>query len=59
MVNDTDTPTPRKPTHHETFWYRRRVGLRLIAPDNTVFAGSSATLAVITQLQPITVVFNV
>jgi membrane fusion protein, multidrug efflux system len=36
-----------------------RVGLRLVDPGNTVFAGSSATLAVITQLQPITVVFNV
>jgi membrane fusion protein, multidrug efflux system len=36
-----------------------RVGLRLVDPGNTVFAGSSATLSVITQLQPITVVFNV
>jgi multidrug efflux system membrane fusion protein len=36
-----------------------RVGLRLVDPGNTVFAGSSATLMVITQLQPITVVFNV
>ena len=36
-----------------------RVGLRLVDPGNTVFAGSSTTLAVITQLQPITVVFNV
>jgi multidrug efflux system membrane fusion protein len=36
-----------------------RVGLRLVDPGNTVFAGSSATLIVITQLQPITVVFNV
>jgi multidrug efflux system membrane fusion protein len=36
-----------------------RVGLRLVDPGNTVFAGSSATLAVITELQPITVVFNV
>jgi len=36
-----------------------RVGLRLVDPGNTVFAGSSSTLAVITQLQPITVVFNV
>jgi multidrug efflux system membrane fusion protein len=35
-----------------------RVGLRLVDPGNTVFAGSSSTLAVITQLQPITVVFN-
>jgi multidrug efflux system membrane fusion protein len=36
-----------------------RVGLRLVDPGNTVFAGSSSVLAVITQLQPITVVFNV
>ena len=36
-----------------------RVGLRLVDPGNTVFAGAGSTLAVITQLQPITVVFNV
>jgi multidrug efflux system membrane fusion protein len=36
-----------------------RVGLRLVDPGNTVFAGSNSTLVVITQLQPITVVFNV
>jgi membrane fusion protein, multidrug efflux system len=36
-----------------------RVGLRLVDPGNTIFAGSSSTLIVITQLQPITVVFNV
>ena len=36
-----------------------KVGLRLVDPGNTVFSGSGATLAVITQLQPITVVFNV
>ena len=36
-----------------------RVGLRLVDPGNTVFSGSSSTLAVITQLQPITVVFNI
>jgi multidrug efflux system membrane fusion protein len=36
-----------------------RVGLRLVDPGNTVFSGSSTTLVVITQLQPITVVFNV
>jgi multidrug efflux system membrane fusion protein len=35
------------------------VGLRLVDPGNTVFAGSSSTLVVITQVQPITVVFNV
>ena len=36
-----------------------RVGLRLIDPGNTVFSGSSTSIVVITQLQPITVVFNV
>jgi multidrug efflux system membrane fusion protein len=36
-----------------------RVGLRLVDRGNTVFSGSSSTLVVITQLQPITVVFNV
>ena len=36
-----------------------QVGLRLVDPGNTVFSGSSSTLVVITQLQPITVVFNV
>jgi membrane fusion protein, multidrug efflux system len=36
-----------------------RVGLRLVDPGNTVFAGAASTLVVITQLQPITVVFNV
>jgi multidrug efflux system membrane fusion protein len=36
-----------------------RVGLRLVDPGNTVFSGSSSPIAVITQLQPITIVFNV
>ena len=36
-----------------------RVGLRLVDAGNTVFSGSGSTLVVITQLQPITVVFNV
>jgi multidrug efflux system membrane fusion protein len=36
-----------------------RVGLRLVDSGNTVFAGNSNPLVVITQLQPITVVFNV
>jgi multidrug efflux system membrane fusion protein len=36
-----------------------RVGLRLVDPGNTVFSGSGSTLVVITQLSPITVVFNV
>ena len=36
-----------------------RVGLRLVDPGNIVFSGTGTTLAVVTQLQPITVVFNV
>jgi len=36
-----------------------RVGLRLVDSGNTVFAGSLNALVVITELQPITVVFNV
>ena len=36
-----------------------RVGLRLVDPGNTVFSGSTNAIVVITQLQPITVVFNV
>jgi multidrug efflux system membrane fusion protein len=36
-----------------------RVGLRLVDTGNVVFAGAASTLLVITQLQPITVVFNV
>ena len=36
-----------------------RVGLRLVDPGNTIFSGSNSTLVVITQLQPITVVFTV
>ncbi len=35
------------------------VGLRLVDPGNTVFAGGGTALIVITQLQPITVVFSV
>jgi len=31
-----------------------KVGLRLVDPGNVVFSGSSSTLVVITQLQPIT-----
>ena len=34
-------------------------GLRLVDPGNTIFAGNSNALVVVTQLQPITVVFNV
>jgi len=36
-----------------------RVGLRLVDPGNTVFSGGSSPIVVVTQLQPITVVFNV
>ena len=36
-----------------------RVGLRLVDPGNVVNSGSSTTLAVITELQPITVVFTI
>jgi multidrug efflux system membrane fusion protein len=36
-----------------------RVGLRLIDPGNVVTSGGGTTLAVITQLQPITVVFTI
>ncbi len=36
-----------------------RIGLRLVDPGNVVFSGGSTSIAVITQLQPITVVFNV
>ncbi len=36
-----------------------RVGLRLVDPGNVVQSSGSTTLAVITQLQPITVIFTV
>ena len=36
-----------------------RIGLRLVDTGNTVFSGSSTTIATITQLTPITVVFSV
>jgi multidrug efflux system membrane fusion protein len=36
-----------------------RVGLRLVDTGNTIFAGTTSPLAVLTQLQPITAVFNV
>jgi multidrug efflux system membrane fusion protein len=36
-----------------------RVGLRLVDPGNVVQAAGTVTLAVITQLQPITVVFTI
>ncbi|WP_263415767.1 efflux RND transporter periplasmic adaptor subunit [Terriglobus albidus] len=36
-----------------------RIGLRLIDPGNTIFSGSSSTIATITQLNPITTVFSI
>jgi multidrug efflux system membrane fusion protein len=36
-----------------------RIGLRLVDPGNTIFVGTSTALAVITQIDPITVLFNV
>jgi multidrug efflux system membrane fusion protein len=36
-----------------------RVGLRLVDPGNVVQAGGSTTLAVITQMQPTTVIFTI
>lgn len=36
-----------------------RIGLRLVDPGNTIFSGGSNTLAVITQIDPITVVFSI
>jgi membrane fusion protein, multidrug efflux system len=36
-----------------------RVGLRLVDPGNVVTSGSTTVLAVITQLQPITIIFTV
>ncbi|MDE1178713.1 MAG: efflux RND transporter periplasmic adaptor subunit [Edaphobacter sp.] len=35
-----------------------RVGLRLVDPGNVVTAGGTTTLAVVTQVQPITVIFT-
>jgi multidrug efflux system membrane fusion protein len=36
-----------------------RVGLRLVDPGNTIFSGGTSPIVVVTQLQPITVVFDV
>ncbi len=44
---------------HITSPINGRVGLRLVDPGNLVQANGSTALAVITQLQPITVIFNV
>jgi multidrug efflux system membrane fusion protein len=35
------------------------IGLRLIDAGNTVFSGSSSTIAVVTQIRPMTVVFSI
>ena len=44
---------------HLTSPIHGRVGLRLVDPGNVIFSGGSNPLVVITQLEPITVVFNV
>jgi multidrug efflux system membrane fusion protein len=44
---------------HITSPIEGRVGLRLVDPGNIVQANSTTTLVVITQLQPITVIFSV
>ncbi len=44
---------------HLTSPINGRVGLRLVDPGNTVFSGASSPIVVVTQLAPITVVFNV
>jgi multidrug efflux system membrane fusion protein len=44
---------------HLTSTINGRVGLRLVDPGNTIFAGGNTPIVVITQLQPISVVFNV
>ena len=44
---------------HITAPFEGRIGLRLVDPGNTVFANSTTALAVITQLDPITVVFSI
>lgn len=44
---------------HITSPINGRVGLRLVDPGNVVQASGTTTLAVITQLQPITVIFTI
>ena len=44
---------------HITSPIRGRIGLRLVDPGNIVHASDQNGLAVITQLQPITVIFNI
>lgn len=45
--------------YHITAPASGRIGLRLVDAGNTIFSGGSNTLATITQLDPITVVFSV
>jgi membrane fusion protein, multidrug efflux system len=44
---------------HITAPFSGRVGLRLVDPGNVVQSSGNVTLAVITQLQPITVIFTI
>jgi multidrug efflux system membrane fusion protein len=44
---------------HITATFTGRVGLRLVDPGNVVQSTGTTTLAVITQLQPITVIFTI
>ena len=44
---------------HITSPINGRVGLRLVDPGNLITANSSTTLVVVTQMQPITVIFTV
>jgi membrane fusion protein, multidrug efflux system len=44
---------------HITAPFTGRVGLRLVDPGNVVQSSGSTTLAVVTQLQPITVIFTI
>jgi multidrug efflux system membrane fusion protein len=44
---------------HITAPFTGRIGLRLVDPGNIVSAASATTLAVVTEVQPITVVFTV
>jgi len=44
---------------HITAPFTGKVGLRLVDPGNVVQSSGTATLAVITQLQPITVIFTI
>lgn len=62
VKNDTGTVDNAKVNlvySHITSPIEGRVGLRLVDPGNIVQANSSTSLVVVTQLQPITVVFSV